>query len=260
MRQNCRMTLVDQFPTAERFIDGPCRNLLLLCDHASNRIPPELGDLGLSPSERESHIAWDPGAAEVTEALRQRLQCPAFFGGWSRLVADLNRTPDAGDLILFENDGIMVHGNLQLPDAERLRRIEQYHRPYHLAIQAHLLRLEHEGVLPAVVSIHTFTPALAGRQRPWSVGVLWKKPEPWLPDLLDGLRDQGLEVGDNQPYDGRAALGHTLESHALARGLRHVLFELRQDLLMEPHDCALWASRLIEALRRAGFPIAADLP
>ena len=246
---------VEDASAAGRFIDGPRRGLLLLCDHASNRIPAELGDLGLSPNERAQHIAWDPGAADVADALRQRLECPAFFGGWSRLVVDLNRAPDAGDLILCENDGIMVHGNLPLSDAERLRRIEQYHRPYHLAIQAHLLQLEQEGVLPAVVSIHTFTPALAGQHRPWSVGVLWKQYEPWLPDLLGSLRDQGLELGDNQPYDGRAALGHTLETHALARGLRHVLFELRQDLLREPDDCAVWASRLIKALRRAGFPV-----
>lgn len=253
MRQTCPGMGAEDFSSAGRFIDGPRRDLLLLCDHASNRIPPELGDLGLSPCERERHIAWDPGAAEVAEALRQRLECPAFFGGWSRLVVDLNRAPDAGDLILCENDGIMVHGNLPLADAERLRRIERYHRPYHLAIQAHLLRLEQEGVLPAVVSIHTFTPALAGQHRPWSVGVLWKQYEPWLSPLLDSLRGQGLEVGDNQPYDGRAALGHTLETHALARGLRHVLFEVRQDLLRDADDCAAWASRLIEALRRAGF-------
>lgn len=258
MRQNYHMTAADKFSTAGRFIDGPRRNLLLLCDHASNRIPPELGDLGLSPSEREQHVAWDPGAAAVADALRQRLQCPAFFGGWSRLVVDLNRAPDAGDLILFENDGIMVHGNLQLPDAERQRRIEQYHRPYHLAIQSHLLRLEHEGVLPALVSVHTFTPAMAGRPRPWSVGVLWKQREPWLPDLLSSLRDQGLEVGDNEPYDGRAALGHTLEQHALVRGLRHVLFELRQDLLGNPDDCAVWAARLFKALHQAGFLASPD--
>lgn len=253
MRQNCRMTVADDFSTAGRFIDGPRRDLLLLCDHASNRIPPELGDLGLSPNERLQHIAWDPGAAEIAQALRQHLECPAFFGGWSRLVVDLNRAPDAGDLILCENDGITVHGNLPLADVERQRRIEHYHRPYHLAIQAHLLQIEGEGVLPALVSIHTFTPALAGQHRPWSVGVLWKQLEPWLPDLLGSLRDQGLEVGDNQPYDGRAALGHTLQTHALARGLRHVLFEVRQDLLRDPDDCAVWAARLFKALEQARF-------
>lgn len=253
MRQTCPGMGTEDFSSAGRFIDGPRRGLLLLCDHASNHIPPELGDLGLSPCERERHIAWDPGAAEVAEAIRQRLECPAFFGGWSRLVVDLNRAPDAGDLILCENDGIMVHGNLPLADVERLRRIERYHRPYHLAIQAHLLRLEQEGVLPAVVAIHTFTPALAGQHRPWQVGVLWKHYEPWLSPLFDSLRGQGLEVGDNQPYDGRAALGHTLETHALARGLRHVLFEVRQDLLRDADGGAVWASRLIEALSRAGF-------
>ena len=36
--------------------------ILLICEHASNVIPARYGDLGLGSAERESHIAWDPGA------------------------------------------------------------------------------------------------------------------------------------------------------------------------------------------------------
>jgi len=247
------MGFLTQGPAALRFVDGRRRDLLLLCDHASNRIPEELGDLGLSPAERRMHVAWDPGAEGVAAAMQAQLDCPAFFGCWSRLVVDLNRAPDAGELILCENDGVTVHGNLPLPDAERSRRIECYHRPYHLAIQAHLLALEHEGILPALVSIHTFTPVMGGIRRPWQVGLLWKQREPWLPPMLDCLSEQGLEVGDNQPYDGRAALGYTLEHHALARGLRHVLFEVRQDLVESGDQQTQWGARLVQALRRGGF-------
>ena len=39
--------------------------VLLLCDHASNRIPAEFGRLGLPEGELERHIAWDIGAAGV---------------------------------------------------------------------------------------------------------------------------------------------------------------------------------------------------
>ncbi|MBI4046718.1 MAG: N-formylglutamate amidohydrolase, partial [Devosia nanyangense] len=46
---------------------------VLVCDHASNRIPPEYGDLGLTPSERVSHVAWDPGALGVALGLSERL-------------------------------------------------------------------------------------------------------------------------------------------------------------------------------------------
>ena len=38
---------------------SPC---VLLCDHASNRIPRRLAELGLPVSELGRHIAWELGA------------------------------------------------------------------------------------------------------------------------------------------------------------------------------------------------------
>ena len=67
--------------------------LLLVCDHASNRIPARLGDLGVPPSCRERHIAYDIGAADVVIGLAERLDCRAVLAGYSRLVVDLNRAP-----------------------------------------------------------------------------------------------------------------------------------------------------------------------
>lgn len=238
---------------AHRFRQGPQQAWLVLCDHASNAVPPELDGLGLSEAELARHVAWDPGASGVAEALSEALACPAFFGCWSRLVVDLNRAPEAGDLILGENDGVTVHGNLPLPDVERERRVAAYHRPYHLAIQQHLLSLEQQGVLPALIAIHSFTPVLNGQARPWEVGVLWKRPEPWLPRLVESLARMGLSVGDNAPYDGRAALGYSLEHHGLRRGLRHVLIEIRQDLLADAASQRLWGERLQRALAESGF-------
>lgn len=238
---------------AWRFCSGRRGDLLLLCDHASNRIPPEFGDLGLGAAERELHIAWDPGAEGIAEVLRSHLDCPAFFGSWSRLVVDLNRAPDAGDLVLCENDSIIVHGNVQVSDAEREQRIARYHRPYHQAIERHLEACRESGLRPALVSVHTFTPVLNGHLRPWHAGLLWKQREPWMASLLACLREDGLEIGDNEPYDGRAALGYSLDHHAIGRGLRYAMFEVRQDLVVDPLAQRQWADRLLRALQRCGF-------
>ena len=64
---------------------------LLVCDHASNHIPEELNNLGLPPSELQRHIAWDIGAAGVTNALSDILGAPAILSDTSRLVVDCNR-------------------------------------------------------------------------------------------------------------------------------------------------------------------------
>ena len=42
---------------------------LFLCDHASPALPPAYGDLGLSPEHFTRHIAYDIGAAALTEQL-----------------------------------------------------------------------------------------------------------------------------------------------------------------------------------------------
>jgi predicted N-formylglutamate amidohydrolase len=45
----------------------------LTCDHAGNRIPRRLGDLGVAANELMRHIAWDVGAAGVAATLSQQL-------------------------------------------------------------------------------------------------------------------------------------------------------------------------------------------
>ena len=57
---------------AESFevIDGPATSrYIIVCDHASNWIPPEYGDLGLDPLQLKRHIAYDIGAEALTRAL-----------------------------------------------------------------------------------------------------------------------------------------------------------------------------------------------
>ena len=46
---------------------------LIICDHASNAIPPGYGGLGLPREALERHIAYDIGAADLTRALAARL-------------------------------------------------------------------------------------------------------------------------------------------------------------------------------------------
>lgn len=238
---------------AVEFVPGERRDLLLLCDHASNHIPPWANGLGLDAADLQRHIAWDIGAAGTARALAARLGCPLFLGGGSRLLADLNRGPDSPELVLAESEGTPIPGNAGLSPAQRDQRLADWHQPYHHAIARHLHSQMREGLRPAVLAIHSFNPVYHGRARPWQVGLLWKRREPWLDALFDHLRGEGLEVGDNQPYDGSIMLGYSLETHALARGLRHLLVEIRNDQIADAAGQQAWALRLHRALAQVQF-------
>jgi predicted N-formylglutamate amidohydrolase len=127
---------------------------------------------------------------------------------------------------------------------DRQARIDTFFRPYHQAIDAEIDAMEAQGRVPALISMHSFTPVMHGIQRPWEIGILWNR-DPRLPKpLMERLRTDGLTVGDNEPYSGADGHGHTQHSHGDRRGLANALIEVRQDLIDTPQGAADWAGRL----------------
>ena len=157
---------------------------LIVCDHASNAIPPHYGTLGLEREALERHIAYDIGAADVTRALAEMLGAPAVLSTYSRLIIDPNRSLDDPTLVMRYSDGAIVPGNARLDEVEVARRRDRYWRPYRAACIELVERMGASGRQPTVLSIHSFTPYWRGRLRPWKVGVLWdmdsRLPKPLL--------------------------------------------------------------------------------
>lgn len=226
--------------------------VLLVCDHASKRVPAALEGLGLSEIELTRHIGWDIGAEDVTRRLADALNAPAVVAGYSRLVIDCNRELDSSQLILPESDGTPVPANLRLAEADRAARIAALFDPYHAAIAEQVARLREAmdgDAAPVILSIHSFTPIMDAIERPWEIGVLWNR-DPRLPEpLIARLREMpGLTVGDNEPYSARDGYGYTLERHGDGEGLANVLIEIRQDLIDTHHGAAEWTAILLDAL------------
>jgi predicted N-formylglutamate amidohydrolase len=222
--------------------------VLLVCDHASNRVPERLSGLGLNGSQIARHIGWDIGAAAVTRHLSGLLHASAVLSGVSRLVIDCNRSLDDPTSIPERSDGVVVPGNARLSAHERARRAAKWYWPYHNAIAAQLDRLERTFPIVTVVSIHSFTPVMDGIPRPWPIGVLWNRDPRLAPAIIAALGRQGHAVGDNEPYSGRDG-GFTVDVHAAAHGRPHVTFEIRQDLIADPIGARRWSRRLAEVLR-----------
>ncbi len=238
----------DDIPPFAVVAGDPASGLVLTCDHAENRLPGRYGTLGLGGEALARHIAWDPGARAVTLALARRLGAPAVLSRFSRLLIDPNRGRDDPTLIMRLSDRAVIPGNLGVDAAERERRIAAFYAPYDAAIAAEIEIALAAGSIPAIVSIHSFTPVWRGRGRPWQVGVLWDADPRLAVPLIEQLRaDPALVVGDNEPYDGALA-GDALYRHATARGLAHALIELRQDLIADEAGVEAWADRLATIL------------
>lgn len=220
--------------------------LLLVADHASNRVPDGI-DLGIDPAWLNEHIAVDLGTDALPRALADRLGASAVLAGVSRLVIDLNREPEAAGLIPAASDGRNIPGNADLPDAERAARIAAFHVPYHDAV-ARLMAAKRPALM---ASIHSFTPQLATRPeeaRPWPIGILYNRDERAARLALAALRARGLKVGDNEPYSGRV-LNYTMNRHAEANGIAYVNIEVRQDELATSEQVTAWADVLTAVIR-----------
>jgi predicted N-formylglutamate amidohydrolase len=217
-------------------------------------VPPDLGDLGLPAVEFQRHIAYDIGAAAVTRGLAAALRAPAILTRFSRLVIDPNRGRDDPTLVMRLSDGAVVPGNAYVGAAEVERRIARFYDPYDEAIGVAIARAIAAGEPPCLIAVHSFTPIWRGRPRPWHAGILWDFDARFAHPLLAGLaREEGLVVGDNEPYDGALA-GDTVDRHATGRGLANALIEIRQDLIAGDEGARDWAARFARLLK----PLLAD--
>ncbi len=227
----------------------PAYPVLLVCDHATNRIPANLDGLGVSPADLETHFALDIGAADIVRHLSRRLALPAVLTAYSRLVVDCNRalTDPSAFPVCMEN--IMVPGNQALDHAGRKDRADTLFWPYHHKVRDHLTDLETDDVAPALVAIHSFTPTFENQSRPWHIGVLWDKDPRLAVPLINALSAvDGVVVGDNEPYSGKHPHDFTIDHHGEAEGLAHVSVEIRQDLIETPEGVTYWGDLLAEAL------------
>lgn len=240
-------------PAPVTLVNGEGRSpILLLCEHASNHIPPGYARLGLAEAELQRHIAYDIGAAELARRLAARLDAPLFLAGYSRLLIDLNRPLQAPSSIPEISEATVIPGNRGIDAAERARRQEAWFTPFHDRVAGFLDARAAAGLPATVIGVHSFTPVYLGLRRPWHAGILYGAARDFGAALVRGLAaEPGLVIGDNEPYRIEAAMDYTVPVHGDARGLDAVLLEVRQDLLGDAAGWEDWADRLARVLREA---------
>ena len=225
---------------------------LIVVDHAGNSIPRALGRLGVPEAELARHIAWDIGVAAVSRFVADALDATLVQQNYSRLVIDCNRAPASEASIPEISELTPIPGNIGLSEDRKGARVREIFRPYHDRIATELDRRWQEGRPAALIAMHSFTPVFMGAARPWHAGVLYNR-DPRFADMLMALlkREEGLIVGDNEPYSVTDASDYTIPVHGERRGLLHVEIEIRQDLIADDSRQRVWAALLARLLPQA---------
>ena len=232
---------------------------LLTGDHAGLAIPCRLGTLGLEPADLERHIACDIGIAALGEALADKLDAVFLHQPYSRLVIDCNRDPASDDAIPIVSDGTPIPGNDHLSAAEREARIAAIHDPYQRTIADTIVARQMRGQETILVALHSFTPIIDGKERPWDIGVLHDgHDDSFARAVLASLETiETIHVGDNAPYR-MDATDHSVPRHAFDSDLPYVELEVRQDHLANDAGLHRMTQLLSRVLLDAHGPIAQD--
>lgn len=246
-------------PRAFRVVNaGGKGKCVIVCDHASRRIPKSLANLGLSPKNRTRHIAWDPGTADIGLHLSGALDATLVLAEYSRLVVDLNRGHDNRDCMRAESDGVEIPGNKGLSARAKKQRLDEIFWPYHGEVDRRIEKLLKKGIAPVFISVHSFTPVMDGFRRPWHIGVMWNKNPGLAKKLVRNLRlnNPKLVIGENEPYSLKEkGLGRdSIRRHAEKYKIPYFIVEFRQDLVGTKRGALKFAKIFHESLA----PILAD--
>jgi len=226
--------------------------IVICCDHASNAMPPEFENLGLSAGDLARHIAWDIGAADVAIHLSYRFGAPAVLCGTSRLVIDCNRHPEDPAAVPEVSDGTPIPGNRNLSAADRAERTARFFAPYQAAVAAAVEAKLAAGLAPILLSVHSMTPEMGGKLRPWQIALSSREDRRLTDPVLAKLKARGdIVVGDNEPYGLDPAEDYTTPVHAFRHRLPHLQVEFRQDEVATGPGAARWAGIFGEAVAAA---------
>jgi predicted N-formylglutamate amidohydrolase len=231
---------------------GGAGAFLIVCEHASNKLPARLGTLGLSSDALNAHIAWDPGALAVSLRLAELLDSPLIHQNFSRLAYDCNRPPEAGDAMPAISEIFEIPGNRSIEPDERQARIDEIYAPFRQAISSFIAGRKAGGHWPVMVTIHSFTPVYKGVRRDVEIGILHDRDAEFADGMLalSQARNEYV-VRRNEPYGPADGVTHTLKEHGIANGLRNVMIEIRNDLIKEKTGQEVMARYLAELIREA---------
>lgn len=186
---------------------------MITCEHASNALPVVYRPwLKQHTHLFQSHRAYDPGALAMAQYLAHHLQAPLFAADYSRLLVDLNRSPNHPKVFSFLTQGLSLNEQQQI--------LLNHYFPHRESITQAIHKLHQKNARVLHLAIHSFTPILRGTKRRADIGLLYDPQCAWernwckqLKQALSAL-NSAVVIRCNYPYLGT--------SNCLATALRRL--------------------------------------
>ena len=172
--------------------------LIITCEHAGNLVPEPYGHIFSGIKDiLESHRGYDPGALQIAQFLATEYNAPLFICETTRLLIEPNRSLDSKHLYSEFSE--------KLYETDHEKILEGYYFPQRNGVEDVISKFA-KPVLH--LSIHTFTPVLAGETRTVDIGILFDpcrtSESAFCQKFMDRLEKifPFLVTRFNEPYKG----------------------------------------------------------
>ena len=174
---------------------------ILSVEHASNFIPEEYLTLFQGADELLSgHRGYDIGIKRTAETIASFFSLTVVTGEHSRLLVDLNRSP--------QNRNVFSEFTRKLKRSEKETLLSRFHLPYRTDLEDRIRNKLEISDFVYHLSLHSFTPMLNGKERKNDIGILYDpsrdKEKAFSQHLKQELKkvNKGLSIRFNYPYQG----------------------------------------------------------
>jgi predicted N-formylglutamate amidohydrolase len=176
--------------------------IVISCEHGGNRIPAAYRHLfSPDPAVLNTHRGLDIGALAIARVLARTLSVQLHYSQTSRLLVDMNRSLHHRKLFSEFSRAC------DLETHERL--LHTYYYPYRQNLERQIRNIITDRRPVLHLSIHSFTPELAGQIRNADFGLLYDPARVLEKRFCGGLKHaldghSGRVTRLNYPYRGNA--------------------------------------------------------
>ncbi|GGI83917.1 N-formylglutamate amidohydrolase [Legionella impletisoli] len=185
--------------------------LVLSSEHGGNEVPEPYQHLFADHEDiLETHLAWDIGALGIANHLHSVLDCDYFKTTITRLLIDCNRS--------LKHPKCFSKFTKSLPKTQKNQIIEAYYHPYRDRVSGAIQHHIDKGNQVLHLSIHTFTPELAGVTRKAAIALLYDSKRHGEKEVCRIW--QNLMFNHSPPYRIRLNYPYTGSSDGFTAALR----------------------------------------